>query len=319
MEGRPRVEPGRIALLDLMVVVAGVAVGFALWPIKRGWAMIEEYNGLQQGPFPSIYLTAVGPILILGLATAAAIIAGLLRHGGWPRPADWLALALSARLLQTAILDSVREFTFYLGAWCAASDPWASLIWRARPGSRSYAVRWSLAWLASLAVFAAVRRKIPAWAGAVWITAIATMFLLGPIRINPPVVIRILGGALEASPRPIAEEWWAWLRWCSSIDLAGWPELLLFALPTTAALLNFRREGIRGRAWTEWAGLALALALATCWWLDRLSFSRWDDPSRSASLIVRGILIVGAGGASWLILRLGGVSRRASFARLFAR
>jgi drug/metabolite transporter superfamily protein YnfA len=316
MEGGPRVQPRRIALLDLMVVVAGVAAGFALWPIEPRWAEIGEYNLRQGGSCPSIYLTAVGPILILGLATAAAIVAGRFRHGGWPRPAEWLALALAARLFATAILRQGREDPLYRGAW-GLSGPTTLMVWR--PGAWSNAVGWSLACLASLVLLAVVRRKILGRAGAAWATATATMFLLGPVRMHDHLPIQLPSGALEAYPGPITEEWWFWLRWCSGIDLSGWPELLLFALPTTSALLGLRREGVRGRAWTEWAGLALAVSLATCWWLDRLSLSRWDDPSRSASLVVRGLLLVGAGAASWLILRLVGVSRRASDVQLFAR
>ena len=78
MGGSGMSEPRRTSLIDLMVVVAGVAVGCAYEP---------DYGTktLSLTLFP----LASRPIQILALGTAGAIVVRRLRYGGMPREAEW--------------------------------------------------------------------------------------------------------------------------------------------------------------------------------------------------------------------------------------
>src|SRR5262245_44584843 len=97
-------EPTKTSLVDLMVIIAGIAVGYALEPISWGWRQAGEMNDVVRWQFTSLYQTARLPILVIAFATAAAILVRRVRYGGMPRPGDWPALVLAASLLSGVVL-----------------------------------------------------------------------------------------------------------------------------------------------------------------------------------------------------------------------
>src|SRR5271166_1248315 len=97
-------EPTNTSLVDLMVVMAGIALGCALEPISPGWRLVVEMNDVARWQVTSLYQTARLPILVIAFATAAAILVRRFSYGGMPRPGEWPALVLAASLLSGVML-----------------------------------------------------------------------------------------------------------------------------------------------------------------------------------------------------------------------
>ncbi len=101
----PRPEPRWMSLTDLMVLVAGCAVGYSLQPFAAGWVEGDVYGQCFSG-YDSLLWTFRTPLLILAFAVAAVIMVRQARYGRMPRPAEWPALVLAAFLVGTSVLDS---------------------------------------------------------------------------------------------------------------------------------------------------------------------------------------------------------------------
>jgi hypothetical protein len=286
MISQPRAEPRGMSLVDLMVAVAGCAVGYFLQPFSLGWVLSVDAYGTGSFGYDSLFGTARRPLLILGFATAAAILVRQVRYGRMPRPAEW-ALVIAAALVSTAVLD--HAYARWLTG--ASASPWAPDKWR-------WAAVWSLFALAGLILLITLRRRISPWVWALGLTALAVAWLSGPAHVY-------FKQATGAPPQTFSSTatWAFQLRWSGWADRGRWPELILFGVPIAVGLRDHMRPGRRTRAWTEWIGLGLGLVLATCWWLDRISLSDPSNPARLANLVVRGFWLGGIGLASWLMIR----------------
>jgi hypothetical protein len=288
MNPQPPTEPRWMSLADLMVVVAGCAIGYSLNPFIPGWTRPIDVYGTGSFEYASLFWTARGPLLILGFAIAAAIVLRRARYGGTPRRAEWPALVLAAALVSTAVLDHAYALR--------RTGPPGSSDWR--PDHWPWAAAWSLSALAGLVLLVAFRRRIPCWVRALALASLATMWLCGPAHVY-------FKQATGAPPQTVGSTatWPFQLRWSGWLDCGRWPELLLFGVAIAAALSDRKRPGRCVWAWTEWAGLGIGLVLAMCWWLDRISLFDPTNPARLANVVVRALWLGGIGLFSWLLVR----------------
>jgi hypothetical protein len=105
MNPRPRAEPRWMSLGDLMVAVAGCAVGYVLQPFSPGWVQSGDLYGNDFYEHGSIFWTFRTPLLIVGFAMAAVVLARLARYRRMPRPAEWPALVAAATVVSSGVLD----------------------------------------------------------------------------------------------------------------------------------------------------------------------------------------------------------------------
>ena len=262
MISQPRTEPRGMSLIDLMVAVAGCAVGYFLQPFSLGWVPSVDAYGTGFFGYDSLFWTACRPLLILGFATAAAILVRQARYRRMPRPAEWTALVIAAALVSTGVLDHAY------GRCPSASPAWEPDKWR-------WAAAWSLFGLAGLILLITLRRRIFPWVWTLGLTTLAVAWLSGPAH----VYFKQVPGALPQTLSSTAT-WIFQLRWSGWVDRGRWPELILFGVAIAAGLRDRTRPGRRVWAWTEWIGLGLGLVLAVCWWLDRISLSDPTNPAR---------------------------------------
>jgi hypothetical protein len=300
-------EPTKTSLVDLMVVIAGIALGCALEPISPGWRQVGEMNDVARWQFTSLYETARHPILVIAFSTAAAILVRRFRYGGMPRPGEWPALVLAASLLSGAVLRWAYEVAMPRGTLMGVGAPPAEpRPWR--PDRWLWGVSWSVAGLIVLALLVTLRRALPPWAKTIGITALAGMLLCGPIHVYFKQCHGDFPRLLTPAPHSPAEIWSYQIRYSLWLDGSRWPELLLFGVPAVGALLDLRRKGRPRWTWTEWAGLGLVMALAACWWLDRAAPTDAGNPARMANVAIRGAMLVALGIASWVAVRIFGAS-----------
>lgn len=288
MSPQPRTETRWMSLADLMVAVAGCAVGYSLQPFSPGWVVVHDAYGVGSFHYDSIFWTARRPLLILAFAVAAATLVRQARYGRMPRPAEWSVLVLAASLVSTSVLDRAYALR--------PPGPPGSHVWA--PDAWHWAAAWSLHALAVLMLLVALRRHIPSWAQSLGLVSLAIMWLSGPAHLY---FKRATG--LPPVPSGSTATWGFQLRWSGWAEQGRWPELLLFAIVVAAALTDRRRPGRRAWAWTEWAGLGLSLVLAAFWWLDRISLIDRTNPARWASVVVRGLWLIGLGLVGWLVVR----------------
>jgi hypothetical protein len=303
-------EPTKNSLVDLMVVIAGIALGCALEPISPGWRLVVEMNDVARWQFTSLHETARHPILVIAFSTAAAIVVRRFRYGGMPRPGECPALVLAASLLSGVVLRWAYEVAMPRGTLMGVGAPPAEPpTWR--PDRWLWGVSWSVAGLIILASLVTLRRVLPPWAKTIAITALAGMLLCGPIHVYVKQCHGDFPRLLTPAPHSPAEIWSYQIRYSLWLDGSRWPDLLLFGVPTVGALLNLRRKRRPRWTWTEWAGLALVMAVAACWWLDRANPGDAGNPARMANVAVRGAMLVSLGIASWVAIRIFGASMEA--------
>lgn len=288
MSPQPRAEPRRMSLADIMVAVAGCAVGYSLQPFLLEWVHAHDFYAAGSFTYESLFFTARRPLMILGFAIAAAIVVRTARYGRMPRAAEWPALVMAADLVSTAVLDRAYALTL-------TGRP-ASRTWR--PDHWPWAAACSLLALPGLIVLMALRRQIPPCVRTLGFASLTILWLCGPSH----VYFKQISGA---PPQPVgsAATWAFQLRWSEWVERGRWPELLAFGIGIAAALEDGTRPGQRACAWTEWTSLGIGLILALCWWLDRISLTDPTNPARLANLVVRGLWLGGVGMISWLMLR----------------
>jgi len=298
MDQITRVEPRGITLSDLMVVVAGVAIGYGLGPISMEPSIAWNLNGIL-----TVFYISLIPqnrhVYIAAFAIALAVIVRRARYGGWPRVGDWPALVVASHLPSRVVLSRAYEIAFpdgIVNEWEAARPYW-------RPDQWPWAADWSLAAVIGLVLLARFRTRLPGWAGAIGIMAVATMLLCGPVHVTAEsydvskIISRIVG------PAPIMSGWGSFLSYAYFQHLFLWPEWLLYGLSTMAAVFDLRQSGPRSRFWTEWASLALMAALAAFYCLHYL-FPDLTNLRTLLGVMVRGLLLVGVALASWLIIKV---------------
>ena len=161
-----------MSLIDLMVAVAGFAVGYFLQPFSLRWVLSADAFGIGSFAYDSLFWTARRPLLIVGFATTAAILVRQVRYGRMPRPAEWPALVIAAALVSTGALD--HAYARWLTG--PSASPWAPDNWR-------WAAVCSLFALAGLILLITLRRRISPWVWALGLTALAVAWLSGPAHV----------------------------------------------------------------------------------------------------------------------------------------
>ncbi len=225
----------------------------------------------------------------LAFATAMAIVARRFRHGGMPRPAEWLALLVAAAMLGLALPnvdEAVNWSATEFGLHGSLRENYGLFRW----GWAGVATAVALVGLAALAVG---RRWLPTGVVTLGLAGVATTLLWGPI----PVCWRelpwmIWGPALAAGEVPGAM-FWFWLEVRKGIGRL--PLGLLFGVPIVATVGDRLRSNRPAWRWTEWAGAAsagwLALIVVGFWllglnWAERLAASLWLGTVTSVSYLI---------------------------------
>jgi hypothetical protein len=261
----PRRRPLQITLADLFVLILGLALAF--WIIR---------------PFVTAPIAA-GPSAIDRLARIADRIATLavrfalagtllalvtrLRRGGYPRPAEWLALALVLSWPAGAARDLYDAF--YQGLYRLASHP-------IEVGGITYAPRETtinlLLALVGCLGFAAVRKAIPHRARTPIVFTLAVLLVWGAFPsflVEGSLAVR---AAFETGPD--------WLLRAATTGVSLLTSLVfatVLALPATATLRDLLRRDRPPWTWSEWLGAATGLGMALAWVLGEIAvfFYRW--------------------------------------------
>jgi hypothetical protein len=287
MDSEPRAEPRWVTLADLMVAVAGWAVGYAVLPFTWNRMGAMDVYGTTPFMYVSVFQTARRPLLVAGFTTAVVAIVRQARFRRTSRPAEWPALVLAASLASTVLLGRAYDLEGPgpFGSWPRCVDEWP------------WAAAWLLLALVGL-VLPATRWQMPPWARTVVLTAVVAMWFCGPAHVYREQ-------AAESIPRAVGptNTWPFQLRWSLWMDRGRWPELIVFGVAIAAGLRDRVRAGGRVRTWTEYAGLTLGLAFAGCWWLDRLAAGDPANPACAANMLLRGGWVGAIGLAGWLIVR----------------
>jgi hypothetical protein len=230
-----------MTLVDLMCLVAGVAVGsWVMMDIRPGWRF-----------FPPFWLRTnfVGFRSAQVVAIAAAFVAfgRVASQRRMPRPAEWLAIAVAA----WAVADRPE---LNVTAW---RDPNAEMH---PEGALSYdAWLWMLAGLAfvtiatCLAVVRLGRRILPTWSKTLLLAGAAMVAVAAPFEVFDVNCDDLLARLYGFGPS-IRND----LLFRVGRLLAGSPTGLLVYVPAVAAALD--RLAGRRWAWHEWAGAAGSVA-----------------------------------------------------------
>jgi hypothetical protein len=202
-------------------------------------------------------------------------------------PAEWLAILIALLLGQRAIpnLDTVVNWLF--------SQSWTS---------NSFGLcRWIVggaamaAFLLSLAVLGLVRRAIPYWTKTLFLAVFALILLWGPFQ-----ALAMEGPWLLPSGSGLQPQWMFWIYGESLRYVAWLPPGLLFGVPATAALAEWRQRGSRRWVWTEWMGIGIVLLLGFLWIGELYLRSEWPSDRLNAE---RAVLPVWVLGVWWLSRR----------------
>ena len=322
-------EPRGLTLADLAIALAGVALGFVLQPVRPEPTRVVQTCGFVApvATYTSLYWTAARFALPAALGLALAILARRARHGGWPRPGEWLALVLALTLLDGAVPgdDHVggpvttrpNDVVKTRGVRVYARDVKPAVLIAVddeRALGPFVAIRAAtavVAVLAGVAVLSLVRRGMPASAAVALVLALGWAWLRLTVRLNPHEFVRFRYSWVGFPPGKPPDGWaWPGYAWHleARLALGRWFEGLLVGIPTAATGLAVARRGRPGWRWTEWAGAALAVLLGLTWALDELT--RRPFPAATVRAVVFVAWLAAVGLPSWLIARrLGSVGR----------
>ncbi len=241
-DGRPAHPPGPSTLIDLMALVAGVAVALPFRGDLVGYLNSEGWGP----PWHSMWL--VGEVAdLLGVALAPVIFAGRFRSGGAFRPAEWLLIVNASRFVHEWLETEgvMRWDPDWFGghrwgpswdrAWYAPGMVGFVLIVAALAATRGrVSTRWRLPLLVALPLFAfwgpawMIRGELDSLWGIAW----------------PDVAY--------GTPGREAYE-----------GLMESPEQVLVGLPFAAAMAELGRGRGRAWGWGEWAGFGLGILAAS--------------------------------------------------------
>ena len=287
-----RPEPRWLSLLDLILIVAAVALTLTIPARTPGWPPFLA-------PPPLAYFLLVGGLKLtvgIGLVLALVVLFRRWRYGGPVRSAEWLSLALaSARLL-----DATPDL-----------DDAVNALYRA-VGSNSLdfgIARWLLSAPAAVGVslnlagFVWLRRRLrngshAASAGTVPVILCGLfLWFWGPCAVVKLELPSLLVSGLKGDPSTWG--WWGSIASFLQQMVANAPMSLTWGLVAAATLRSWRPHSW---IWTEWAaaidGLLVALLL--------LAPISPQDRGELISL-VSWLVIVGL--ASWCITGRLGVRR----------
>ena len=326
-QGTDQREPGSLRLADLSMLVVGFAIVFCLpwlyYPTER--------ISIGNAPMPGwvvCLLVVRETAQKAGLILTPVVLARRVRYGGFPRPAEWLAILVGLPMLYEVIQRAgwVKRFArWYLVDFRSASggaippllhEPYPNTgigFGNVRyygyegfpvgftPGEEVRIWGWFATILLLLIATALVVgwKRIPNWAktGLLWLAAL--VWVAG--------VTYLLFAELGRASRVTAE----WSDLPSGIvvqiafGLGRLPESLLYGLPIVAVLFGVRRGVYRSWVWTEWLGattalLAMPLGAAIYWYADLVNRS---DPIAVTRLGVQSLQLVAAGLISWMIVK----------------
>jgi hypothetical protein len=226
-----------MTLVDLVTLVAGVALGFAAITSLPGWGFIPPFWVLVVIGVSRFFLWMTMAFSVVAMGRVAA-------YRRMPRAAEWLAIVVSASALATR-----PEFNV---------DMWVNAIFATFPGSATRldfdGWRWvvaGLAGLAGLAVLAVVRLgrdAFPTWLKTLLLASVALLALAGPLW-----TFGFLGDDLVSPSGGFGGGDLAILHRQLCVLFGHFPTGLFFGLPATAAVLD--RVSRRRWAWGEWAGV----------------------------------------------------------------
>jgi hypothetical protein len=276
-----RPEPRSMILADVMAVVAGLGIAFLLPP---------NSGMLPFMPIPVWFIVAslvVWSLLALGLATALAVLVRQLTYRRRAHPAEWLAVLSALLLVQRAVPNLDTAVNGIFGpSW--TSNSFGLCRWIV--GGAAMA-----AFLLSLAVLGLVRRAIPYWTKTLFLAVFALILLWGPFQ-----ALAMEGPWLFPSGSGLQPQWMFWIYGEGLRYVAWLPPGLLFGVPATAALADWRQRGSRRWVWTEWMGIGIVLLLGFLWIGELYLRSEWPSDRLNAE---RAVLPVWVLGVWWLSRR----------------
>lgn len=235
-------NPGAVAIVDLMALVAGVGLVLPLreltgklWVVAAGvtepWA-----TWVKIGEFASK----------LNIALVVVLLVRHVRFGTVFRATEWLMIAIAMRSLHWRL------------AYAGGRD-WATrwIGWSSGHGDfRAWYTLGLIGFLAVIAVLTAFRRRMPLWLRLPLFVMLPLFALWGP-AIFASNELNIRWHALWPTAPVHA------LPRAGFMELMQSPEHVLVCLPFVAAVSDLRRRGRAAWRWEVWTGLGLVLLLAS--------------------------------------------------------
>jgi hypothetical protein len=320
-EGRgPRADRGSMTLIDLMALVAGMAVGFTL--VSAVMAMPRPMRVVQVGGGAALFHTLSSrpttPLLLnLAMGAAAVVLSRLARTGDVPRPAEWLAILLALSLVEMAFprpqLDSERPegetvaVDFYgkgVPNYLYVYDYTRGSLRGVLGGVAAVVVGVALGLVALVAALGP--RLTPAFR-AILLALAALLVLWGPCRwvemVFPAETRFSFFPTKPPGDFPLRSRWSFDVGNEARAALGRWPRGLLFAIPVVALVGDLWRKGL-WRRWTEWVGMVVALILGGQWLAGELVYR----PAPGLDVMGPAVAgwLVAIGFPAWLIVRFGG-------------
>jgi hypothetical protein len=234
-------RPRTISLIDLMALVAGVAVVLPFNDILgNSWISAARVSE------PSATFIRVGGFTsAAGVALATVVLVRHLRTGGNFRPAEWLLIANAMRAVHW-------KLAFAGGMdWAARSFGWVSQAGR----FRAWYTLGMIGFLIVVAALSATRR--PSYLR----TRLPLLFCLPLFALWGPAILfsselEVLWKAMWPSV-PYRS-----LTRAAYLGLMQSPEHLLVCLPFVASIRDLARRDRPAWTWGEWAGFGIALVTA---------------------------------------------------------
>jgi hypothetical protein len=309
MNAQARGEPAGVMLADALVLVAGVAIGLDVEPVRLETSRVVQVCAftLPVWTYTSAYWTLARFALPAALGLAAVVVLRRVRYGGLPTAGEWLALVTTLLLLDAAVPGTMhvhgpvntRPMTYHVlpsGARVATRHVRPAVLCDFDPNVPVAPALVGIAGLGLAALAAGwvvlrrTRAGLPSWAALLVLMALGWVWLRVPVRLNATEVVRFRYSWVDFTPTGTLDglsgpalDWWLEGR----NALGRWPVGLFAAVPAVAAASDLAREWRRARARkTEWAGAALALVLGGAWACDELMLRP------SPSFAIRGVVFV---------------------------
>jgi len=237
-----------MTIADMLAVVAGVGIAITC-PLSP----LASYLPYAQIPVLSLIIVAsIWFSLALALATSLAVVLRQVNYRRMAYPAEWVAILLGLTMLKPALpnLDNVVNQAFR-SDWLSTS--FGLCRWIVSGAGM-------IVFLAGFVVLGVLRRVLPHWLKTLVLATMALAMLWGPIdvfsREAPPYAPSWTG---------LRPKWVYWVYVESRQYAARLPLGLLFGVPVTAAMVQWRGRGSRRWVWTEWIGVGVGSILGLLW------------------------------------------------------